>query len=131
VYRQFLGACELVVTDKAATLDGVEVLGTRASGLVPILRLLVERWHEDLVDGKAPDGHCCFTVGEIREHLRDERGSAPTEGTVRKRLTRLRQAIPERYKAQARRTLGVDAVVEDVDGFGYRLRPLGLTAHLS
>ncbi len=131
VYRQVLGARELVVSEKVATLDGVEVLGSRATALLTILRFLVERWHEDLVDGKAPDDHCCFTVGDIREHLRDDQGRAPTEGTVRKRLTRIRHGIPERYQAQARRTLGPDAVIEHVDGFGYRLRPLGLAAHIS
>lgn len=123
-------ARELVVTDKGAKLDGVEVLGNRAAGLLPILRFLVERWLEDLADGKDPDVHCCFTVAEIREGLRDEQGRAPTEGTVRKRLARLRGRIAKSYKTQTKHSLGSDAVVEHVDGLGYRLNGVGLSARL-
>ncbi|MCB9686012.1 MAG: hypothetical protein H6735_13305 [Alphaproteobacteria bacterium] len=81
-----------------------------------------------MADGKTPEDHCCFSVAEIREGLRDARGRAPSEGTLRKQLTRLRSSIAENFKNRSGRNVHVDSVVEHLDGLGYRLRPLGLVA---
>jgi hypothetical protein len=130
IVRQQLGARELVVGAGSAMLDGVEVLGSRAAGLLPVLRFLVARWREDLVDGKQPEDHCCFTVDEIREGMRAPDGRASASGTVRKQLTRLRERISANYLRRAGSPLGPDAVVEHVEGLGYRLSSTGLAARL-
>ena len=130
VVRHRLGARVLEVQPRSALLDGAEVLGSRAAGLLPVLRFLVERWREDLADGKHPDDHCAFTVDEIRDGLRDSAGDAPSLGTVRKQLTRLRERIPSNYRARTGLPLADDAVVEHVEGLGYRLCATGLLARV-
>lgn len=107
-----------------------DLAGSAPGPVLPVLRFLVDRWREDLADGKEPDDHCCFTVADIREVLRDHGGRVPSEGTLRKQLTRLREHLASNYFSRAGRPLGSDAVVQHVDGLGYRLRPLGLVARV-
>ena len=130
VLVQPLGARLLVVEARRATLDGVEVLGADAPGLLPVLRVLVARWREDLADGKAPEAHCAWTPDEIRVELARDTSDAPKLDTIRRQITRLRAGIAERYRREATLPIDEDAVVEHVAGGGYRLNP-GLLARVA
>jgi hypothetical protein len=118
-----LGARRLAVSD-VATLDGVEVVARDASGLLPLLRVLVERWREDVAAGKALDDHCVFSVDELREELAAGSDTPPPKSdTLRRQLGRLRSRIRERYQQQTGVPLDDDAVVQLVGAAAYRLNP--------
>ncbi|MBN2191183.1 MAG: hypothetical protein JW751_00055 [Polyangiaceae bacterium] len=126
-----LGARVLAVEAERATLDGVEVLGREATGLLPVLRFLADRWREDVADGKAPGDHCTWSLEDIRAGLRDtEPSSAPGLTTLRRQISRLRAGIARRYLEATGVALDEDAVVQNVGGQGYRLHPGGVVARV-
>jgi len=129
VVAQPLGARVLVVEEARATVDGVEVLGRDARGLLPILGFLVDRWREDLADGKAPAHHCAWTPEDILAGLRDT-GADGTDSpaTVRRQISRLRAGIVRRYLDATGVTLDEDAVVQNVAGQGYRIHASAVVA---
>lgn len=124
-----LGARVLVVEEARAAVDGVEVLGRDARGVLPLLGFLVDRWREDIADGKAPADHCAWTPEDILVGLRDT-GAAGTDSpaTVRRQVTRLRAGIARRYLEATGVALDEDAVVQNVAGQGYRIHPSAVVA---
>ena len=114
-----LGARILVLTAKGATLEGIDVLGSDATGVLPLLRFFVERWREDIVDGKAPDAHCTW----LPEEIRVDGDAASRPDTVRRQITRLRSGISARYIAATGLPIGEKSVIDHVEGAGYRLQP--------
>ncbi len=110
------GAPELVVRDDGASVDGVDVLQA-SSTMLDVLRLLCARWTQDLVAKTPPDAFRTLTTDELRKHL----GS--TDGAIRQALSRLRDTLRERLQATWLEDPGADAIVENVPGRGYRVRP--------
>lgn len=120
-----LGARALVVAADRATLDGHEVIGRDGTAVLGVLRLLVERWRDDLAAGKEPAAHCVWTPEELAADL-----GAQT-ATVRRQLVRLRGGVIERFQQATGVRLPDDEVVENVEGQGYRLNPTRVLARLA
>ncbi len=120
-----LGARALVVGADRATLDGQEVIGRDGTAILALLRLLVERWRDDLAAGKEPAAHCTWTPEELAADL----GAQPA--TVRRQLVRLRAGVVERYQQATGVRLPDDEVVENIEGQGYRLNPTRVLARLA
>jgi hypothetical protein len=129
VVPQPLGGRLLVVEPARATVDGVEVIGRDGRGVLALLGFLVDRWREDVADGKAPADHCVWTPEDIVSGMRDT-GSATTASpaTVRRQISRLRSGITRRYLDATGVRLDEDAVVENVVGQGYRVHPGAVVA---
>jgi hypothetical protein len=129
VLPQPLGARVLVVEEARATVDGVEVLGRDARGVLPLLSFLVDRWREDVADSKAPADHCTWSPEDILTGLRDT-GVVATDSpaTVRRQVSRLRSGIVRRYLEATGVTLDEDAVVQNIAGQGYRIHPAAVVA---
>jgi hypothetical protein len=129
VVVQPLGARVLVVEAARATLDGVEVIGRDGRGVLALLGFLVDRWREDVVDGKGVADHCTWRPEDIAAGLRDT-GTARTDSpaTVRRQLSRLRAGIARRFLDATGVRLDEDAVVENVAGEGYRIQPRAVVA---
>lgn len=126
-----LGARVLVVAADRATLDGYEVIGREGVAVLALLRVLVERWRHDVSDGKAPADFCTWAPEDLRSALQDTRGGAPDTGTVRRQLGRLRAGIRDRYRQATGFLLDDNAVIEHVEGNGYRVNPVAVLARLA
>ncbi len=120
-----LGARVLEVGADRATLDGHEVVGRDGVAVLALLRVLAQRWREDVADQKASTDHCTWTVDELRLAV-GESGPTPTRGTVQRQLQRVRAGIRDRYQRVTGIRLEEDAVVEHVRGEGYRIHPTGV-----
>lgn len=132
VHRRTLGMHELRFLDSGAWLDGVEVLPADATGLVPVLRFLADRHHDDVVADKGREDHCLWSPREILEDL-EEQGLANTQdpGTVRRQLTRIRRQIRAAYLGETGIQIGADDVVQNVPGQGYRVNAVTVTVSLA
>lgn len=124
-----LGARVLEVGADRATLDGHEVVGRDGVAVLALLRVLAQRWREDVADQKAPADHCTWTVDELRLAV-GESGQSPSRGTVQRQLQRVRAGIRDRYQRATGIRLDEDAVVEHVRGEGYRIHPTGVLARV-
>ncbi len=129
VVAEPMGARVLVVEETRATVDGVEVLGRDARGVLPLLGFLVDRWREDIADAKAPDAHCTWSPEDMLAGVRDTGASATdSPATARRQVSRLRAGIVRRYLEATGVTLEEDAVVQNVAGQGYRIHPTAVVA---
>ncbi len=129
VVHHALGGRVLVVQAARATLDGVEVIGRDGAGVLALLGFLVDRWREDVADGKAPADHCAWSPEDILAGLRDTGGAGTdSPATVRRQVSRLRAGLARRYLDATGVRLDEDAVVENVVGQGYRIHPSGVVA---
>ncbi len=126
-----LGARRLVVEAARATLDGHEVIAREGVAVLALLRVLVERWRDDVGAGKAPADFCAWTPEELRDALKDTQGVAPDTTTARRQLSRLRAGMRERYHQATGVLLDEDAVIEHVAGEGYRLNAVRVLALLA
>ncbi len=131
VRHRKLGMHRLEFRGDRALLDDVEVLPAEATGLVPVLRFLAERHHDDVVADKRPEDHCVWSPREILEDL-EEQGQANTEdpGTVRRQLARIRRQIRAAYRDDTGIQIGMDDVVENIQGQGYRINAAKVTVAL-
>lgn len=129
VVHRPLGGRVLVVEPARATLDGVEVIGRDGRGVLALLGFLVDRWREDVADGKAQADHCVWAPEDIVVGLRDTgTGATASQATVRRQLSRLRAGVGRRYLEATGLRLDEDAVVENVVGQGYRVHPGAVVA---
>ena len=118
-----LGSHRLVLDDHGVSLDSIQVLAAEASAQRAILRVLIDRWREDLAAGKAPADHCTWSPDELAADIEALGwGLSPKADTIRRQLSRLRAAIRDRYREATGVALDDEAVVELIGG-GARLNP--------
>ena len=117
-----LGMHRLELAEGVAKLDDVVVVPSGAEALLEVLGFFAARWREDMLDGKGAADHCAYSPDEVLED-QEERGVAKTQaaGTIRRHINRLRNTIQRRYMDATGLGIGKDAVVERVEGGGFRL----------
>lgn len=128
VVRERLGRHVLTLHERTASLDDVEVLSSRASGQLPVLRALVEQWREDIAAGRPRDSHRRLTLDQVLGRM-EAAGVERTSDveSVRRAINRIRTGIPQAYTAATGIVIDENAVVEGSDGYGYRINAENVT----
>ena len=112
------GAILLAVDDvaKRILIDGLAPL--TAPNEFRLMSELVRLHREDGVAGRAPDNFRTITATNLAEAL-----SSTGDDAGRKAVSRVRKKIGDEYQQLYGGQLGLDAVIEKVQGRGYRLNP--------
>jgi len=122
VVRQQVGRRVLVIHEKTATLDGVEVVSSRARGQLLVLRVLVDQWRSDIAKGKPSSDHTRLSAIKILHRLRkagnENTGNAET---VHRAGRRLQTDVSKRFLEEAGVQLQENEFIEYLEGFGFRL----------
>jgi len=121
VVRERIGVHDLVIGTVTISIDGVEVLSSRAHTQVAVVRELAVRRAEDLREGRGAD-QCKWSLAK---GLLDKLGGATKTdeaGTVTKHINRARSDIASRYEEQTGIPLDANEIIESSPK-GYRLNP--------
>ncbi len=112
------GAILLAVDDvaKRILIDGLAPL--TAPSEFRLMSELVRLHREDGVAGRAPDNFRTISATHLAEAL-----SSTGDAAGRKAVSRVRKKIGDEYQQLYGGQLGLDAVIEKVQGRGYRLNP--------
>lgn len=121
VVRERIGIHDLVIGTATISIDGVEVLSSRARMQVAVVRELAVRLAEDLREGRGAD-QCKWAPAK---GLLDKLGGATKTDeaeTVTKYINRARSDISSRYEEQTGIPLDTNEIIESSPK-GYRLNP--------
>ena len=121
VVRERIGIHDLVIGTATISIDGVEVLSSRARMQVAVVRELAVRRAEDLREGRGAD-QCKWALAK---GLLDKLGGATKTDeaeTVTKHINRARSDIASRYEEQTGIPLDANEIIESSPK-GYRLNP--------
>jgi hypothetical protein len=121
VHRQRMGVHDLVIGDRTVTLDGVEVLSSRAKTQVAVLAALAKRRVEDLAAGRTADECRWFHTKTLLEALGAATATDDAE-TIAKHINRARADIAAKYEEQTGIVIGDSEIIESSPK-GYRLNP--------
>ena len=113
------GSILLAVDDvaKRILIDGLAPL--TAPSEFRLMSVLVRLHREDRVAGRAPDNYRTISATDLAEAI-----SSTGDTAGRKAISRVRKKINDEYQQLYGSQLGLDAVIEKVQGKGYRLNPL-------
>ena len=101
---------------KRILIDGLAPL--TAPGEFRLMSELVRLHREDGVAGRAPDNFRTMSAAHLAEAV-----SSTGDSAGRKAVSRVRKKIGDEYQQLYGGQLGMDAVIEKVQGRGYRLNP--------
>lgn len=121
VHRQRMGIHDLVIGAKTVTLDGVEVLSSRAKTQVAVVAALAKRHVEDLAAGRAAGESRWFHTKTLLEALGAATATDDAE-TIAKHINRARGDIAAKYEEQTGIAIGDSEIIESSPR-GYRLNP--------
>jgi hypothetical protein len=121
VHRRLVGIHDLVIGEKTVTLDGVEVLSSRAKTQVAVVAALAKRRVEDLAAGRAADECRWFHTKTLLEALGAATATDDAE-TIAKHINRARADIAAKYEEQTGIAIGDSEIIESSPK-GYRLNP--------
>ncbi|MBI2895548.1 MAG: hypothetical protein HYY06_18470 [Deltaproteobacteria bacterium] len=121
VHRERVGIHDLVIAEKSVSLDGIEVLSSRAKMQVAVVRALADRRLEDLRERRAADGCRWVLAKTLLGTLGDSTATDEAE-TVSKYINRARADIAAKYEEQTGIAVGADEIIESSPK-GYRLNP--------
>jgi hypothetical protein len=121
VHCRLVGVHDLVVGGKTVTLDGVEVLSSRAKTQVAVVAALAKRRVEDLAACRAADESRWFHTKTLLEALGAATATDDAE-TIAKHINRARADIAAKYEEQTGIALGDSEIIESSPR-GYRLNP--------
>lgn len=121
VVRERIGIHDLVIGKASITLDGVEVLSSRARMQVAVIKELAARRIEDLRDGRTADDCRWIHNKTLLDKLGDATKTDEAE-TIGKHLNRARSDMASRYEEQTGIPLEANEIIESTPK-GYRLNP--------
>jgi hypothetical protein len=131
VVRERLGRHVLALHEKTATLDGVDVISSRAAGQLPVLRTLAEQWRLDVSEGRPRGSHRRMSIDQILNKMEAAGVERTSDAeSVRRAISRLRTGIPPAYVEATGIVIDENAVVEGSDGYGYRINAENVTVDL-
>lgn len=119
VHRQRVGIHDLVIGEKTVTLNGVEVLSSRAKTQVAVVAALAKRRVEDLAAGRTADECRWFHTKTLLEALGAATATDDAE-TITKHINRARADIVAKYEEQTGIAISDSAIIESSPK-GYRL----------
>lgn len=122
VHHKRAGIHDLVIAEKSVSLNGVEVLSSRAKVQVAVVKALATRRLEDLSASRGAN-ECKWVHAKTLLEVLGATTATDDAETVSKHINRARADIPAKYEEQTGIAVGPDEIIESSPK-GYRLNPL-------